>query len=514
MKKNKNIDMESPMENAAPAAGVAETATPERKPKKPRKKLTKGKIALIVIGVLAVLFIVYRVIAGNREIPVPLATETVSNDDIEVVLNYSGNVSSSNIKTYYSVISAPVSGVELKVGDRVKTGDLLISYDPEELNLLREKANLTSAQSEGNYSSSLEKNAKATVRSVGMSLTEIENRMDEITAQTDALNALIQEKTARMQRTLTDLQKTAMDVDQNNVSDSTDAVRGDTGSQDRITDDGHGKQMSLAVQEAMSEVQYALQYDPEILAWKDQINALSEEKSRLAEAASAESARLTSGDKEVLDAQRSLSELDTQSTLSDVEEAEAGITSEFNGVVTELNVQSGATVAKGSGLITVASTDDTQIDMAISKADIGRITEGQLVDITIGKNTYTGKVTHIAGSATKNANGVPVVAAVITIDNPDDSIILGTEASLKIHTDHAEGVPVVPYEFIGADSDGDYVYTIGDDSRAVRVNVTIGLSTGTMAEITEGLKAGDVIIAEDPSTITEGMLVTSLDLTE
>ena len=107
-----------------------------------------------------------------------------------------------------------------------------------------------------------------------------------------------------------------------------------------------------------------------------------------------------------------------------------------------------------------------------------------------------------------------MVAAIVTIDDPDDTIILGTEAALKIHTDKAENVPVVPYEFIGADTDGDYVYTIGEDSRAVRVDVTIGLSTGTMAQITEGLATGDVIITEDPEMISEGMLLVETEAVE
>ncbi|MBR6391469.1 MAG: efflux RND transporter periplasmic adaptor subunit [Lachnospiraceae bacterium] len=347
-----------------------------------------------------------------------------------------------------------------------------------------------------------------------MSLTEIENRLDEITAQTDALNAKIEEKTARMQRTLTDLQKTTMDVDQNNISDSTDASQGNTAPVDRKTDEEKAKQMTLALQESISEVQYALSYDPEILSWKKQINDLAEEKTRLTEAASAENARMTSGDKEALEAQRSLSALDTQATIADVEEASSGISAEFNGVVTELNVHPGETVAKGAKLITIASTDEVQIDMQISKGDIGRIKEGQSVDITIAGNSYTGKVSHISGTATKNANGVPMVAAIVTIDDPDDTIILGTEAALKIHTDKAENVPVVPYEFIGADTDGDYVYTIGEDSRAVRVDVTIGLSTGTMAQITEGLAAGDVMITEDPEMISEGMLLVETEAVE
>ena len=130
------------------------------------------------------------------------------------------------------------------------------------------------------------------------------------------------------------------------------------------------------------------------------------------------------------------------------------------------------------------------------------------MDITIRGSQYTGKVSHISGTATKNANGIPVVAAQISVDNPDDSVILGIEASVKIHTDKAEDVLVLPYEYISTGADGDYVYMVDENSRLVRRNITIGLSTNTDAQITEGLNAGDAIVTTNPDGLTEGMTVT------
>jgi RND family efflux transporter MFP subunit len=343
-----------------------------------------------------------------------------------------------------------------------------------------------------------------------MSLTEINARLDEITAQTDALNAKINEKTARMQRTLTDLQKTTLDVDQNNISDTTDAAEGNTAPTDRKTDEEKAKQMTLALQESISEVQYALSYDPEIISWKNQINALAEEKTRLSEAASAEQSRMTSGDKEALEAQKSLTDLDSNNTIEAITSVENGVRCDLTGVITELSMDQGATVSKGTKLLTISGTDNVHIDIQISKSDLDKVREGQDVDITIRGSQYTGKVSHISGTATKNANGIPVVAAQISVDNPDDSVILGIEASVKIHTDKAEDVLVLPYEYISTDADGDYVYMVDENSRLVRRNITIGLSTNTDAQITEGLNVDDQIVTTNPDGLTEGMTVTAM----
>lgn len=477
----------------------------------PKKRKRRLFIILGIAAVLIVIFIILRMRSGDAAVPVE--TTEVSKGDIEVILNYSGTTVSAETKSYYAEVTAPVSELSFKAGDRVEKGDILYRFDPDELNLMKEKATLTQEQAEGSYSGSMEKNAKASVKVTGQSLTEINSQIDTINAQIKDLNGKVDEKTARIQRTLTDLQKTTLDVDQNGISDSTDAAEGNTAPVDRRTDEedeSKKKQMSLALQEAISEVQYALQYDPEILSWKKQINDLTEQKNLLTEAASAESSRLTSGEKTSLEAQKELTELENQSTLQGIEDVEGGIRAEFSGVVTEVTADEGATVSKGSKVITVTSTDDVRINIQISKADIGSVKEGQDVDITIGSDEYKGKVSKISGTATKNSNGIAVLDAEITISDPTDSIILGIEAKTKIHTDRADDVVVLPFEYIGTDADGDYVYMIGDDGMLERRNITIGLSTATDAEITEGLSAGDVIVATAPDTLTEGTQVVAL----
>ncbi len=479
-------------------------------PALPKKRKGKKMLIILAVVLIAVIALVMYVINKGKSVITPVTVTTVSNGSIEVISSYSGTIASNQVKSYYSQVSAPISEMKLHVGDRVKKGDLLYRYAEDDLALLKEQASLTMAQSEGSYTGSLQKNAIATINANGMSLSAINSRMDEITAEVDSLNDKISEKTARMQQTLTDLQKTTMDVDQNGISDTTDAAEGNTAPVDRMTEKDEkdkNKQMSLALQESINDVQYALQYDPELLAWKKQINELNEEKNKLAEASSAESSRMTSGDKTALEAQKDLSSLENSTTIASIENVENGVKAEFDGVVTEVSVEEGAIAQKGVKVITITSTDDVRIDIQISKSDIGRVKEGQLADITIGNESYTGKVAQISGTASKNSSGVAVVNTQISIDSPSDSIILGTEANTRIHTDKADDTLVVPYEYIGADADGDFVYMIDDSGLLYRQDVTIGLSTSTDAQITDGLNAGDVIVTTDPDSLYEGMAV-------
>ncbi|WP_026525539.1 efflux RND transporter periplasmic adaptor subunit [Butyrivibrio sp. MB2005] len=476
---------------------ITESYTPGKK--------KKGFVKWIVLGVivLGIGWVVYSNIKAKNA-PTPVTTDIVAKGDIEVIVSVSGNVASDETKSYFAKLTGPIEMADFETGDRVNKGDILYSYDTETLESSKKTAELNLQQANGSYSGSIEKNNKTIDVLEGRSIHDINTRLDEITAQIDALNDKIAEKTSRMNRTLTDLQKVSQDVDENGISDSYDLTQNNNAPNERNSEEGN--QMSLEISNAISEVQYALQNDPEIKDWNDQITALNEEKADLSEQASAEMSKLTAGEKSALDAQRELTELQTTDTIEDIEEVESGVTAEFSGVITELAAEDGATVSQGAKLFTIESTDNVRVDIQISKSDLGKIKVGQKVDITIGANQYEGEVVHIAGKAVNNSSGVPVVDAKIKITNPDDSIILGVEAGNKIHTEKAEGVLVVPYEYIGTDGEGDFVFVI-ENGVLVRKPVTLGLTTSTDAEIKEGVSEGDRIVTTDPASLVEGTAV-------
>ena len=153
------------------------------------------------------------------------------------------------------------------------------------------------------------------------------------------------------------------------------------------------------------------------------------------------------------------------------------------------------------------SASMAEVSFQISKADMGKVQVGQKVDITVNGRDYEGEVSSISGTATKNAGGVPVVDAKIRIKNPDDQLILGVEATNKIHMNFSDNTIVVPYEYVGADADTDYVMVL-ENGIAKRHDVTLGLTTSTDAEILSGLQEGDQLIIGDIDSINDGTAVT------
>ena len=487
---------------------------------KPKRKFKK-RYVVIGVALLLVAFIVFNSINSAKKAVVMVETKEASLGTIENILSISGTVQSAESKTYFSDVTAPLAEINVKVGDKVAAGDTLYTYDEAALDLSRQTAELAIKQAKGSYNSYWSGTAAADRKyAEGLTPQQINDRLDAITAEIDALNNKITEKTSRMNQTLTDLQKVQADINQNGIADSSENLF-ENGNTDYIyrTESGNktdgaynnpsesDRQMSLAVSQSMLDVQYALSNDPEIQGWKRQITALQEEQSHLQ---TGKAAQVNPGTATSAKAQLDSTTLTQEDAISKIDAAKEGVKSDFNGVVTAVSVVEGATVAAGAQTVTLANLDDVEVSVQISKSDLPKIAIGQQVDITINSKPYTGEISKISGTATKNNNGVAVVDTTIKVTNPDSDIILGVEANNKIHAQKAENTLVLPYEYVQTDSEGDYVYAV-ENGIVVRKNVTIGIASSTEAQIVDGLNAGDKIVTGNYEILSDGMAVVEME---
>ncbi len=487
---------------------------------KPKRKFKK-RYVVIGVALLLVAFIVFNSINSAKKAVVMVETKEASLGTIENILSISGTVQSAESKTYFSDVTAPLSEINVKVGDKVAAGDTLYTYDEATLDLSKQTAELAIKQAKGSYNSYWSGTAAADRKyAEGLTPQQINDRLDAITAEIDALNNKITEKTSRMNQTLTDLQKVQADINQNGIADSSENLF-ENGNTEYIyrTESGNktdgaynnpsesDRQMSLAVSQSMLDVQYALSNDPEIQGWKRQITALQEEQSHLQ---TGKAAQVNPGTATSAKAQLDSTTLTQEDVISKIDAAKEGVKSDFNGVVTAVSVVEGATVAAGAQTVTLANLDDVEVSVQISKSDLPKIAIGQQVDITINNKPYTGEISKISGTATKNNNGVAVVDTTIKVTNPDSDIILGVEANNKIHAQKAENTLVLPYEYVQTDSEGDYVYVV-ENGIVVRKNVTIGIASSTEAQIVDGLNAGDKIVTGNYEILSDGMAVVEME---
>ena len=501
-----NANPETAPEKETPEVNLS-TVQPEPQPpvyedyeshevaKKPKKRFKKRYLvigaAVIALGVFG-----YAKYNASKNVVVFVETKETTLGTIENILSISGTVQSAETKTYFSKVAAPISEVSVKVGDKVSAGDTLITYDTESLELSEKTAELAIKQAKGNYSS-LYSSFSSVDRQYaqGMTLEQIQNRLNEIEIEIQDLKNKQNEKKNRLQQTKLELEEVLKDYNQNGVSDSQEP-----GYNPYSKTDSDGKELHLQTENALSEISYALNNDPELISWGNQITALQSEQNHLS---SAKQAYVNPGNAAATKAQMESTELSQEDTIEKLEVAKEGIKADFNGVVTAISAVEGATATNGAQLLTIANTDDVQVAIQISKSDLPKISIGQKVAITINGKPYDGEISKISGTATKNNNGVAVVETIIKVKNPDSDIILGVEASNKIHAQKAENTLVLPYEYILTDSEGDYVYVV-EDGVVVRRNVSLGITSSTEAQIVDGLTAGESIITSDTENLAEG----------
>ncbi len=131
-----------------------------------------------------------------------------------------------------------------------------------------------------------------------------------------------------------------------------------------------------------------------------------------------------------------------------------------------------------------------------------QLSEGQAAQVVLGFNrgkTFEGKVTNINQVGTYNSTGSKYKA---TIEIPNDgSILIGMTANVRIDVAQATDVLTVPVSAIVDAGAGKTTVLVQRDGELMEpVEVETGLSDGKIVEVKSGLKEGDKVALNEPSS--------------
>lgn len=186
-----------------------------------------------------------------------------------------------------------------------------------------------------------------------------------------------------------------------------------------------------------------------------------------------------------------------------------------NGTVILKNIDAGQTVAaslQAPVLFTIAQDlRDMQVEAAIDEADVGRLRVGQQASFTVDafpRRNFSGEIRQIRKSPV-NVQNVISYTVVISAANPDQSLLPGMTANVRVVVESRDNVLKVPNAALRFRPAGDSrrsatgrLWVPGVDGQPSPLDVRFGLTDGTSTEIIEGpLKEGDVIVlgAAEPS---------------
>ena len=468
----------------------------------------KKRTGFIIAGATVITGLVIAGVSIYANAAIKVNSFTVEKNDVSQEVELNGKFESDLTETMYANTNGLVKNVHVKVGDTVKKGDLLISFDEERIDYLMAVAEYDNQSCLGNYSNSIEmgnrtqalyNEANVNLGVLNQQIVDTQNRILELEKKIAARRAAFAGEGAALQKS---------------IIDTTSSIQEQAADTEKKDDTDYSEQLANLQKLAQGSA-YNQQYDEEILKMQEEINRLTADltnyKEYKAEMTSQKAAtatsRMTEGQKEQLEAMKAQSELTTEDTLKNLELAKDGIRAEFDGIVTGINVEEGSEVSRGMSLISVASTNDIIVKCNANKYDIMSIEEGQNATVRYNNKEYTGSVSRIERIAGGDGNSVGV-GVEVKIDNPDDAVILGMDVKSKINIAAVEGVLAIPREAYVEEDNESYVFVL-KDKKASRKKVEAGVKNDDMIEVVSGLSEGDVVIWNEESEIKEGMDVRS-----
>ena len=478
-------------EEAAKIEVMEQDPAVKAKKKKKRKKI----ILFSVIGGVVLLLVILKIAGGNGA-QAYVTTTQAQTGELEQTIDTSGTVKTGEEKVYFSDVDVTIGNIAVAAGDAVKAGEVLFTYDDTSLAQAKEKAQWNEQSAQGSYQNSIEGNNEklGDLSEASTNLAVLDQQIADTEAYIKNLENKIATKKSDLAKEGALLQISLIDW------------------QDQLNSEEYEN-----LQKLVQLNNYEQQNNKEIKGWQDELDVYNdmladykEYRSEMkSQKNSAESGKLTAGAKAQLEADNKVKTMENENTMESLEKVTDGVTAEFDGVVTELNIVEGGSAAKGTQILKLDSTEDVLVRITVTKYDLTKIKIGQKAKVTIGGKEYEGEVTKINKMAETNNSGAAVVGTEIKITNPDSDVILGVEAKVVISTDKVENAVQVPVTAVNVDMNGEFVYVV-ENGILVKKPVVTGISTDIMTQIVEGLTEGEQVVTNVTADLAEGMTVVAL----
>ncbi len=194
----------------------------------------------------------------------------------------------------------------------------------------------------------------------------------------------------------------------------------------------------------------------------------------------------------------------------------------FSGVIGIAKVDIGQYLTPGTVIATLQNTDTMRIDFTVPEQSLPSVELGQTV--RVGPNSGNlGFVGKIVGIDPKIDESTRLVSIRAEVENPDQKLTPGQFVQVRIELPEEKDVISLSQTVVVTSLYGDYVYVVrpaeqqeATDAKtqtaekllAQQVFVKLGRRYGGLIEITDGLKASDIVITAGQNRLSPGMPVT------
>lgn len=212
------------------------------------------------------------------------------------------------------------------------------------------------------------------------------------------------------------------------------------------------------------------------------------------------------------DYDRALAKLET--AQGDLDRAQAQLAqttlvAPFSGVLGLRKVSVGDYVTVGQQLVNLQTVDPMMVDFSLPERYIGQLQVGQRFSL----KTDTQPVVALSGNVTAFESLVDVTTRTILVrgevPNREGKLIPGAYTDVDLFLGQKQVAVMVPKIAVMYSKQGNYVYRV-INGKAVQTPVTVSDTLDKTMVISNGLKAGDVVITSGQVNVQDGIAVTTL----
>lgn len=533
-----------------------------------KKKKLPGWVILPVIGVLVLAGILLSLVLKPAKAPATLTVVSVKKGDVAEEYTTSGTVESESQKTFFSPVNATIQSLNIKVGQAVKEGDLLLSFDTSDLEKSNQQSELNlEAAKAGNQSTVEQADQSASIASenqtaINEQISGTKEKIKAKQAEVEQLNADVTQEQGNISSAYQDFEsqkkqkqeelaalksecdaaKSKLDKNAAILNNQNAELESKQTKLNNFPSDGSDEKRQELIDDIIklpdliaetknSAIELQAAYDSKLQSYNTAVNAyaslsfsdvsgtavqklaaaqteLSSLQAALeqleASAGSSSTAKITDGQYKSMKIQENLAELAKLSAEELVELGKQGIHAEFNGIVSDVQTAEGTAAMQGGALFTLVSNAEVSVRLEIPSNDFEKLKAGSKATVKIGDNTYQGTLTSIDKIATTNLKGNPIIGAEVHIDNPDENIYIGVSSKVTLSVAESKDVLCLSNEVVNTGTDGDFVYVIRD-GKVKKQMLDLGIASNSVVEIKGGLKEGDEVITDVTSSLEEGM---------
>jgi len=417
-------------------------------------------VVLVSLAVVVLILVAYRVkkqqaaAVPRRQVEILVAVVTPITKDLDVKLSYTADVQANRQVAIFPKVSGYIKRLGAERGDFVRSGQMLVEIEAQELNAAVEQARAAVATAEANLKVAESNLEAAKAGLVNQQASVVRARA---VADNDGRNAT-----------------RVGDLHQQGLISAMD--------RDNSRTTAESSQAALAAadaQVAVARSQIATQESQVVLA---QAN-IERERATLKIA---------------------------QTNLDNTR-----LVAPFSGYVSARNLEMGAAVnsqAAGTsnssvGILVLQDLDIVKAVVEVEERHVALVKIGSIARVII--DAYPGK--------TWEAKAIRIVHALdprsrtlgveMEIPNPGHLIKPGMYARVELVIDRHPKAILVPGEALAGEGDDVAVWTVGQGGVVGKRKVKTGATEGTLVEVTKGLEGGESVIVEGRELVREGQKV-------